>query len=193
MAGEISQTQEIYYIMRRLSFQLIIALFVFAVSNGTTWPAGLNVKSEWSITSLGYRAEPLSSVQTRTRKKRKFKLVSRSSESGSYEGYESSDGQEVSLIGACYTSTAPEARQEMQRMISEGRVVQRGWRHYGHGRHRRLGKRTVAIYPKDESGEKPAKIFWYVDGPCFSYIEAGSLQLALDFERSDQFAKAQSY
>jgi hypothetical protein len=48
----------------------------------------------------------------------------------------------------------------------------------------------VAVYSKDESGEEPAKILWYVEGICFSYIEAGSLQLALEFERSDVFAKA---
>jgi hypothetical protein len=48
----------------------------------------------------------------------------------------------------------------------------------------------VAIYPRDESGEKPAKIFWFVDGFCFSFIEAGSLELALDFERSHEFVKA---
>jgi hypothetical protein len=70
--------------------------------------------------------------------------------------------------------------------------VQRGWRYYGRGRRRRLGERIVVVYPKDESADKPAKIFWYVEGACYSYIEAGSLRLALDFEQSAAFAKAES-
>jgi hypothetical protein len=78
-------------------------------------------------------------------------------------------------------------------MTSEGRVIRKGWRYYGRGQRRKLAERFVALYPKDESGEEPAKILWYVEGTCFSYIGAGSLQLALEFERSAVFAKANSW
>jgi hypothetical protein len=67
-------------------------------------------------------------------------------------------------------------------LIDEGRVIRRSWRRNHRGRR---GERIVLVYAKDETGDKPVKIIWYVPGDiCFDYIEAGSLRLALDFERS---------
>jgi len=177
--------------MRRLNSRLIIAFLAFSSSMIVASSAGLDVTTEGSKDSRGHPAGALSSGHAGTQKKRKFKLVNRTCESGCIETYESSAGREVTLLIACYTSTAREAQAEVRRMISEGRVVQRGWRRYRRGRRSKLAKRTVAIYPKDESGEKPAKILLYERGDiCFWYIEAGSLRLALEFERSDEFAEA---
>jgi hypothetical protein len=179
--------------VRRLALQLTIVFFALTLSIGVACAAEVAANSEGSRASPSQLTAPLSSRRARTRKKRTFKFVYRTCESGCYEKYESSDGQEVSLILACHTSTAREAREEVQRMTSEGRVVRKGWRYYGRGRRRKLAERFVAVYPKDESGEEPAKILWYVEGTCFSYIGAGSLQLALEFERSAVFAKANSW
>ena len=182
--------RENFYIMRRLNFRLIIAFLAFSLSTIVASWAGLDVTTG-SEGSPGHPAGPLSSGHARKRKKRKFKLVNRTCESGCIETYESSNGQEVTLLLACYTSTAREAQAEVRRMISEGRVVQRGWRRYRRDRRSKLAQRTVAIYPKDESGENPAKVLLYEGGDiCFWYIEAGSLRLALEFERSDEFAEA---
>jgi hypothetical protein len=114
--------------------------------------------------------------------KRSFQFVGRTCESGCDETYRSSDGQELTVILACYSSTAKDARRDLREAMGDGRVVKRGWRRDWHGRR---GERVVALYPRDETGDKPAKIFWYVPGDvCFSYIQTGSLALALEFERS---------
>jgi hypothetical protein len=177
--------------MRRLNFRLIIAFLAFSLSMSVASSAGLEVTTERSKGSLGHPSGALSSGHARTQKHRKFKLVNRTCESRRNETYESSTGQEVTLLLACYTSTAREAQAEVRRIISEGRVVQRGSRRYRRGRRSKLAKRTVAIYPKDESGEKPVRILLYGRGDiCFRYIEAGSLRLALEFERSDEFVEA---
>ena len=175
--------------MRAPKFQLLVMSVILVVSAGSGWSAvsGMKERSVVSLTRCG-----LASITNlrQARKKRTFKYVDRSCESGCIEFYESSDGQQVSLTFDCHTSTGREARQEMRRMISEGRIIKKGWRYYRYGKQRKLGPRTVAIYPPDESGVKPAKIFWYVGGDCFEYIEAGSLELALEFERSHELAKA---
>jgi hypothetical protein len=114
------------------------------------------------------------------RKPRTFKLVEHSCESGCSDAYESPDGKQVTFVFACYTGTAAEARAEVERMSSEGTVIETA---------RRIGKkkrseRTVMLHPA-EDGKRAATIFWYRKGDvCFSYIEAESLELAREFERS---------
>ena len=175
--------------MRAPNFQLLVMSVVLVVSAGLGWPAASGTK-ECSGLSLTHSNVASIGNLRQARKKRTFKYVDHSCESGCIEFYESSDGQQVSWTLACHTSTGREARRDMQQMISEGRIIKKGWRYYRYGKRRKLGPRTVAIYPPDETGEKPAKIFWYVGGACYDYIEAGSLELALEFERSDAFAKA---
>jgi hypothetical protein len=173
--------------MKARNFKLVVMFLAFVLSIGLGWAADSRAKAWWSGGSLVHAKVAWSNQAP---KKRTFKLVEHSCESGCDDDYESSDGQRVSLTGACYTSTAKDTRREVRRMISEGRIVKKGKRYYRYDRQRRLGTRTVVIYPPDETGGKPAKIFWYVGGTCFSYISAGSLELALEFERSDEFAKA---
>ena len=117
---------------------------------------------------------------TTKRSPRKFKLVEHSCESGCADTYESADGKQVSFIFACHTATAADAREEIQRMLSEGTVVSWSPRI---GK-KKLSERIVMLHPL-EDGKRVAKIFWYrMNASCFSYIEAESLALALEFERS---------
>lgn len=111
----------------------------------------------------------------------RFKLVDRSCESGCVETYEIPSGQQVSFTYACFTATAPDARLAMQEFIKEGTVIQ----HQQEAERQGTSERTVVVYPKDDIGQNPAKIFSYHHGDvCFQYIEAGSVELALEFERS---------
>ncbi|HKY27171.1 MAG TPA: hypothetical protein VJM12_04415 [Pyrinomonadaceae bacterium] len=111
----------------------------------------------------------------------RFKLVDRSCESGCVETYQTPDGQEVSLTYACYTGSAPDTRREVERLIKEGTVVE----HQQESGRIGTTERTVLLYPQDETGKRPAEILSYIQGDtCFQNIRAGSLELALEFERS---------
>ena len=177
--------------MKRMSFRLVIALLTFVLGMASTWLAGFYPKSTSSLVepmNAGNLVDPIASV--RVQKKPRFRFVEQFCESGCEEIYETSDGEQVSSVIACYSISPKYARQDMRSLMADGRVIKRGWRRNSDGRR---GERTVVLYPKDETGEKPAKIFWYHRGEsCFSYIAAGSPQLALEFERSDEVAEGYS-
>ncbi|HET6889606.1 MAG TPA: hypothetical protein VFH31_00775 [Pyrinomonadaceae bacterium] len=110
-----------------------------------------------------------------------FRFIERSCESGCIERYETSNGQQVFFTLACFSGSEEAAQDDMERFFENGRIVQSVWQQDVRGPKRR----TLVLYPQDETGESPTKIFSYYRGDiCFEYIEAGSLELALDFERS---------
>nr|AIA13511.1 Unknown Function [uncultured bacterium] len=111
---------------------------------------------------------------------RNFKHVDQTCESGCIDFFESPDGKEVSFTGACYTATAADARAEVRRTLSEGTVLRSS---------RRIGKNRRSerwvMLDSEVGGKRLARIIWYRAGDiCFSFIEAESLELALEFERS---------
>jgi hypothetical protein len=166
--------------MTRNRIRLGAALLVVVFSLGTAW-SGSDAATGWLEHRQGasQSAEP-----ARKQARRTFKFVDRSCESGCLETFKSSDGQELTVVGACYSGSGKAAWRDMQEEIKAygGRVVKRSWRRDWH---RRKGQRIVVLYPRDETGDKPVKIFWYVRGDtCFTYMTAGSLDLALEFERS---------
>jgi hypothetical protein len=166
--------------MKRISLCLII-IFLALVSS-RSWAVGLHPKSEVNWLAPG------STLPLSVEKKRQFRFVSRTCESGCDEEYESSDGQRVSLVHACFSGSAESVPRDMQSSMEDGRVLKREWRRTRRGRR---GQRTVVLYPKDDTGGTPAAIFWYRRGEtCFWYIQAGSLELALQFEQSNAAAKA---
>ena len=111
----------------------------------------------------------------------RFKLVNRSCESGCVETYKTPEELEVSLTYACYTGSAPDTRREVDRLIKEGTVVERQQESGRQG----VTERTVVAYTETETGEKSVEILSYHPGDvCFQAIRAGTLELALEFERS---------
>ena len=120
---------------------------------------------------------PVLSLEAKTRKRR-FKLISHSCESGCIDTYRTSDGKEVSLLFNCYTGDAASTQAEIARITSEGKVI----------RFSRLGnktqsERTVMLYPS-EGGKRRAAIIWYgKDDTCFTSIEGDSLSVALALEQ----------
>jgi hypothetical protein len=111
--------------------------------------------------------------------KRRFKLVSHTCESGCIDTYRTPDRKEVSLEFACYTGDAAGAREEIARLTSEGRVIR-----FSRRGPKGKSQRTVMLHPR-EHGKRRATIFWYgKDDSCFTQIDADSLPLALEFERS---------
>ena len=180
--------------MKRISFRLAIALLTFVLGMASAWLTGSYPKSNGNliepISDAGNLVEPISGTPVRVQETPKFRFVEQFCESGCEEIYETSDGQQVSSVIACYSISPKGARRDMRSLMTDGRVVMRGWRRNSDGQR---DERTVVLYPKDETGEKPAKIFWYHRGDeCFSYIAAGSRQLALEFERSPAVTEGDS-
>ena len=117
-----------------------------------------------------------------------FNLVEHVCESGCSDTYESASGEEVSFVLACYTATSGDTRAELNRLFGEGTIVSK---RSGLGKQRR-SERTVLVQPA-EGGKSTTTIYWYRRGEsCFSFIQADSLKLALEFERSRAAAKSLS-
>lgn len=165
--------------MQAIGLRLLIALIAFTI--------GLAC---FRLTQLYSQPvdEPIKTVfipATTTGNTPRFRFVERSCESGCVETYETSDGKQISSVLACFSGSAQDARRDMENFIKEGTVVERTSHTEIQGTRERTVLRTIVVYPKDETGERPVKIFSYHrDDVCFEYIEAGSLELALEFEES---------
>lgn len=166
--------------MKRIgALRLVAVLWLFLIASGPS--SAVRLKAVHSVKRV---------VHAPVLKQRKFRLVEKSCESGCDETYESADGQQLSFVFACFSATPADARRDMQSLAAEGRVVnKRSWLN----RRGRRVERVVAFYPADETHQRPVKILWYRQGDaCFSYIDAGSLKLAREFERSSFGAKSLS-
>ena len=90
--------------MKRMSFRLVIALLTFVLGMASTWLAGFYPKSTSSLVepmNAGNLVDPIASV--RVQKKPRFRFVEQFCESGCEEIYETSDGEQVSSVIACYS------------------------------------------------------------------------------------------
>jgi len=111
---------------------------------------------------------------------RRFKLVEHTCESGCSDTFKSPTGEEVSFVLACYTGSPADTRAEMDRLFAGGTIITKN---VGTGK-QRLSERTVVIEP-GEHGKTTTFIYWYRRGEsCFSFIQADSLKLVREFERS---------
>lgn len=167
--------------MQTIGYRLLVALVTFTIGLACARLTAFFLTAE-QIGTVTTGQINVTRTRTHLRSNRpRFQLVSRSCESGCVETYETTDGEQISLVYACFSASAPDARRDMENFINEGSVVERRWGTDRQG----ATERTVVLYPKDETGASPAKIFSYHHGDvCFEYIEAGSLELALEFERS---------
>jgi len=50
------------------------------------------------------------------------------------------------------------------------------------------GERVLALFPADEFGPETARIMWYDGGTCYLYISAPTLEIALEFEKTNAYA-----
>lgn len=160
--------------MQRIGFQLLVTLMTFSLGVSCARLAGFLSRPVHNI-------RPVSIGAILVQPHPGFRFVERSCESGCIERYETSRGQQVCFTVACFSGSAEAAQEDMESLFENGRIVQSVWQQDARGRKRR----TVVLYPQDETGESPTRIFSYYAGDiCFEYIEAGMLELALDFERS---------
>lgn len=160
--------------MQRIGSPLLVTLMTFSLG-------------VFCARFIGFLSRPVGNINSVTiddvmvRQQPGFRFIERSCESGCIETYEAPNGQQVSFVLACFSASPAQAYRDMKTFFEDGRVVHR----VRHQDARGENERTVVFYPQDETGESPTKIFSYHRGEsCFEYIEAGSLEVALDFERS---------
>jgi hypothetical protein len=160
--------------MQAIGLRLLVTLITFALGLSCARLAGFLARPVHNI-------KPISVGAVLVPQHPGFHFVERTCESGCIETYETSKSQQVSFVLACYSGSARDAHRDMEALFEHGRVVQRLWYHDRQGDNERI----IVSYPQDETGENPTKVFTYHLGDiCFEYIEAGSLELALDFEQS---------
>lgn len=160
--------------MQRIGFPLLVTLITFSLGISCTRLAGF-------LSSPVDDMKPISLGAVLVKPQPGFRFIESSCESGCVDRYETSNGQQVFFTLACFSASPAQAYRDMKAFFEDGRVVHRTRQQDARGEN----ERTVVFYPQDETGESPTKIFSYHRGEsCFEYIEAGSLELALDFERS---------
>ena len=163
--------------MRQAIFRLSIATITFAVGFSGVW-----MMRTPTITSI--RVDPVSVNEVigdePTHEKHRFSPTYRGCKPGYVQGYETDDGHH----------------------LSEGVALASG--KLGGGFHERIRKATVLkAFPKyrDHRGQvgeryvlqnddRSVSILWYGGGDFYSFIEAPSLDLALEFQ---QFLRATDY
>ncbi|HEV2863912.1 MAG TPA: hypothetical protein VGX48_23150 [Pyrinomonadaceae bacterium] len=116
----------------------------------------------------------------------RFKRSLRGCGMGYFQLYEMPDGQKMSEGAAC-SETASEAKREWRKLLATAtKVVERVPLHKN--RLGEWGERVVAFFPPDEYSGDTAQILWYGGGRCYLYISAPTLDIALEFEKSDAYA-----
>jgi len=116
----------------------------------------------------------------------KFMPTGRGCGNGYAQGYSTSDGQWLSE-GVQRFETTKKARTELNKwIVQDTRIIKRIPNHKN--RFGNFGERIVLINPPDEEGQETASIYWYGGGNTISYIDAPTLELALEFERTNAYA-----
>jgi hypothetical protein len=100
--------------------------------------------------------------------------------------YEMRDSRTMGEGSICEISTHATQRGWRNLLASATKIVERvpDYRNRFGDR----GERVVAWFPPDQFGPESARILWYDGGPCYLYISAPTLDIALEFERSDAYA-----
>jgi hypothetical protein len=168
--------------MRRITFRLSVAVLTFAIGVMGVCLTGLYPRIEdFVVDKLIVRLDLNPNVQPR------FKPTSRGcSRPGYIQRYKLPDGRSMSEGSLCDDS-APLVKEEIQSLISKAsRIVERVPTFKN--RSGEEGERIVLIYPPDEQGKEEASILWYGGDNCSLYIDAPSLDLALEFEKANAYA-----
>jgi hypothetical protein len=176
--------------MKRLTLRLSIAFLTFIISFIAVWLMGFFHKAETPMPATSNPSNAVYEVMPVTREQlRRFTPTIRGHSRGntpSYtQGYKTSDGQETSEGSIGYETPALARRELNERLATASRIVERVRRY--ENRFGERGERIVLVYPPDETGKERASILWF-GGTHLLYIDAPSLDLALEFERTNAYA-----
>ena len=106
---------------------------------------------------------------------------------GYVQGYELDNGLTMTEGSDCFDSSVEAWRNFSRQLINARKIVERVPSHKD--RFGDVGERVIALFPPSErSGSEYARILWYGGGECILYIEAPSVEIALEFERQNAYA-----
>lgn len=170
-------------VMKRLLFHFSISLLTFCVGFAAVWSTKLRETVQSlppsepvSPVLLSYPAETPADLR-----KPRFIATGRGCGFGYVQQYETADGQRLAE-GMSGFERDKKARASFKKRISQAvRVIERGTRYRSHPS--QTGERVVLVNPPDENGVESVSILWYGGGQFTAYIEAPSLDLALEFEQ----------
>ncbi len=181
--------------MKRIFFRLSISILTFAIGFSIVWLAGLLTivfpPFENKPTSFNelHAGQPVTPIDETSYQKPRFTGTFRGCGFGYTQGYKTDDGQQLSE-GTTGFATRKKAHVEFKKRIAKAvRIVERvpNYKHRLGG----SGERIVLVNPPDDRNAKETvSILWYDSGQFIDYIDAPSLDLALEFE---QFLEATNY
>jgi hypothetical protein len=102
------------------------------------------------------------------------------------EAYVMRDGRSMFEGSACEINARATQREWRKLLVTATKIVERVPEYKN--RFGERGERVIAWFPPDEFGPESARIMWYDGGTCYLYISAPSLDIALEFERTNAYA-----
>lgn len=125
------------------------------------------------------KSEPLKSLS-------KFMPAGRGCGNGYAQSYNTPDGQWLGEGVEVY-ETPKKTRAKLNEWLTQAtRIVERVPNYKN--RWGDLGERIVMVNPVNKNGKESVSILWYGGDDSVSYIDAPTLRLALEFERTDAYA-----
>lgn len=181
--------------MKRFAFYFAVSLFTHILGVGGVLLAGflssvsvlpydqIEVKEILEITPI---FTIRSSESERLQSLPRFMPTGRACGNGYVQGYETAGGQSLAE-GVQVFDSPRESRAELAEWVASAvRIVERVPNHKN--RWGELGERIVLIYRSNKDEREGAGIYWYGGGDSISFIEAPTLEIALEFERSNAYA-----
>ena len=171
--------------MKRIIFRTLVAVLTFIIGLTGVWLMSERAKPQASIMSV---AEPtaLEIASASTSEPLRFTPTFRGCGMGYGQVYAMPDGQSMSEGSSC-SENSREAKRQWRKLLAKAtKTVERVPRYKN--RFGEWGERVVALFPPDEYSEESVRILWYDGGECYLYISAPTLDIALEFEKSNAYA-----
>jgi hypothetical protein len=169
--------------MKRMAFRLVIAVFTFTIGVAGAWLISTKANVRKALPEV---LSEISAMKPESERPR-FRRTLRACGTGYSQGYELPDGRELSEGSSCHESS-DEARMQWQKLISGASKIIERVPQYKNKRGEN-GERVVALFPPDENGRQWARVMWYDGGECYLSINAPTLEIAIEFEKSDIYAR----
>lgn len=166
-----------YPSMRKILFRVLVAVITFAIGFSAVWMMPAFTMSSINIDSLAVEE---TKSELRESKKHRFLTTYRACKPGYIQGYETDEGDRLS------EGTAPAADIGFglgyHQLIREARTphvfVSKYRDHTG-----RIGERHILKNEPNEQGEESVTILFYDGGDYYRFINAPTMELALEFEQ----------
>jgi hypothetical protein len=168
--------------MKRMAFRLLIAVFTFTIGVACAWLISTKANVRKALPDV---PSDISAMKPESERPT-FRPTFRACGMGYAQGYELPDGRQMSEGSSCYESSH-RARMEWRKLISgASKIIERVSQYKN--RRGGSGERVVALFPPDEHGRQWARVMWYDGGECYLSINAPTLEIAIEFEKSDIYA-----